>query len=155
MRPSPGMQRLACFAALLVGCSGSSAPAPRPPQPAQTIDAGVDAAPSLADDLPRLARKAKQLYVDWAAAFADPNLDCPTATARVNALADTYADVAAANKAVFAAGHERVKAFRAELEKYEAEMMPSAKSIMESPIMPRCASDPNFASAIDRLQGDM
>jgi hypothetical protein len=149
------MKRLACFAALEISCSGSSgAPPPRPPQPVQTVDAGVDAAPSLADDLPRLALKAKQLYTDWAAAFADPTIDCPTATGRINALADKYADVAAANKAVFAAGHERVKAFRAELEKHEAEMMPIAKSIMESPIMPRCASDASFARAIDRLQGD-
>lgn len=148
------MQWFACFAALVMGCSGSSSPAPRPPQPVQTVDAGVDAPRSLADDLPRLALKARQLYIDWAAAFADPNLDCPTATARVNALADTYADVAAANKTVFAAGHERVKAFRAELEKYEAEMMPLAKAIVESPIMPRCASDASFARAVDRLQGD-
>jgi hypothetical protein len=140
--------------AMLVAC-GQPATQPRPPQPAQTVDAGVaDAAPTLADDLPRLALKAKQLYVDWAAAFADPSIDCPTATARINALADKYADVAEANKAVFRAGHERVKAFRAELEKHEAEMMPLAKSIMESPIMPRCSSDANFARSVDRLQGD-
>lgn len=119
-----------------------------------TADAAVDAPPSLADDLPRLALKAKQLYIEWAAAFSDPNIDCATATSRINALADKYADVAEANKAVFAAGHERVKAFRAELDKHEAEMMPLAKSIMESPIMPRCASDANFARAVDRLQGD-
>ena len=49
------------------------------------------------------------------AAFADASIDCATAAARVNALADTNADVAAANKAVFRAGHERVKAFRVEV----------------------------------------
>jgi hypothetical protein len=148
--------RPAALAILAVACGQpASANQPRSPQPAQTVDAGVDARPrTLADDLPRLALRAKQLYVDWAAAFADPNIDCATATSRINALADQYADVAEANKAVFRAGHERVKELRAELEKHEAEMMPIAKSIMESPIMPRCASDAGFAKAVDRLQGD-
>lgn len=62
--------------------------------------------------------------------------------------------VAAANKAVFRAGHERVKAFRAEIAKYEEEMGPLAKAIMESPIMSRCSTDPQFSRSIDRLQGD-
>jgi len=149
--------RWAWLATLALACGQPATPTqpPRSPEPrAATGDAGIDVAPTLADDLPRLALRAKQLYQDWAAAFADPNLDCATATARINALADKNADVAAANKAVFRAGHERVKAFRAELEKYEAEMAPTAKLIMESPIMSRCSSEPKFGHAIDRLQGD-
>ncbi len=148
------MPRWAWLASTAIACGQpASAQQPRPPQPV-AVDAAVEKGPSLADDLPRLAQRARQLYIDWGAAFADPNLDCATATARVNALADKNVDVADANKAVMRAGHERVKAFRAELEKYEADMMPIAKSIMESPIMARCASDAGFARAIDRLQGD-
>jgi len=94
------------------------------------------------------------MYSDWAAAVKDPQLDCPAATARINALADKYAEVIAANRAVLKAGRAKVRAFRAELEKYEAEMQPVAKSITESPVMSRCAPNPDFAKAIDRLQGD-
>ncbi len=149
------MPKLAWLATLAIAC-GQPAPAtqPRSPEPRAVADAGVDAPLSLADDLPRLAQRAKQLYIEWAAAFADPNLDCATATARVNELANKNADVAAANKAVFRAGHERVKALRVELEKLEEEMAPVAKVIIESPIMKRCAPDPQFGRAIDRLQGD-
>lgn len=149
------MPRWAWLAAVALGCGGQQTPArARPVEAAPVVDAGVDAPVSLADDLPALALRARQLYLDWAAAFADVNIDCATASSRVNALADKNADVAEANKAVFRAGHERVKAFRAELDKYEADMMPAAKAIMESPIMSRCASDASFARAIDRLQGD-
>lgn len=149
------MPTWAWLATLTIACGQpASASEPRvPPARAAAIDAGLDALP-LAEDLPRLALRARQLYLDWAAAFADPSLDCATATARVGVLADTYADVADANKVVFRGGHERVRAFRAELEKYEAELAPSAKAIMESPIMARCATDPQFARSIDRLQGD-
>jgi hypothetical protein len=146
------MPRWAWLATAIACGQPASANQPRPPQQV-VVDAAVQG-PSLADDLPELARRARQLYVDWGAAFADPNLDCAAATARVTALADKNKDVAEANKAVLRAGHERVKAFRAELEKYEAEMMPIAKAIMESPIMARCSSDASFARAIDRLQGD-
>lgn len=150
------MPRWAWLASLAIACGQpASASQPRPPQqPVASVDAGIDAPRSLAEDLPALALRARLLYLDWAAAFADATIDCATATSRVSALADKNADVAAANKAVFRAGHERVKAFRAELDKYEAEMMPAAKAIMESPIMARCSGDAAFARAIDRLQGD-
>jgi hypothetical protein len=151
------MPRLAWLASFAIACGqpATATQPPRPPEPSAAADAGIaDASKTLADDLPRLALRAKQLYVEWAAAFADPNIDCATATARVNVLADKNADVAAANTAVFRAGHQRVKALRAELEKHEGEMAPIAKAIMESPIMGRCSSDPKFGRAIDRLQGD-
>lgn len=149
------MPKLAWLASLAIACGQPAArvQSPLSPPPA-TPDATVAAPGTLADNLPELARRARQLYLDWAAAFSDANLDCAAATARVTALADKNADLAAANKAVFRAGHDRVKALRAELEKYEAEMGPLAKSIMESPIMSRCSTDPQFSHAIDRLQGD-
>jgi hypothetical protein len=151
------MPRLAWFALLAVACGqpASATQAPRGPESrAGTVDAAADGAPALADDLPRLALRARDLYADWAAAFADGAIDCATATARLDALATKHAEVAAANRAVFQAGHARVKALRAELEKYDAEMAPNAKAIIESPIMSRCAGERPFAAAVDRMQGD-
>jgi hypothetical protein len=150
------MSRWASFAIVAIGC-GSAAPAqaPRTPPPATApVDAAVEARPALADDLPRLALRARQLYLDWHTAFADGNTDCATATASMNALADKNADVIAANQQVMRDGHEKRKALRAEVEKYEAEMAPVAKAIIESPIMSRCASEPAFMKAVDRLAGE-
>jgi hypothetical protein len=151
------MSRWASLAIIAIGCGSS----PPPSQTARTTpaatapsDAAVEARPALADDLPRLALRARQLYLDWNAAFADSNIDCPTATASLNALADKNADVIAANQQVLRDGHDKRKALRAEVEKYEAEMAPVAKAIIESPIMARCASDPAFAKAVDRLAGE-
>lgn len=148
----------ASLAIVAIGC-GSSAPVPtaRPPEGSATAirtDANVEERPALADDLPRLALRARQLYLDWQAAFADGNTDCATATASMNALADKNADVITANQQVMRDGHERRKALRAEVGKYEAEMEPVAKAIIESPIMARCASEPAFAKAVDRLGGE-
>jgi hypothetical protein len=152
------MSRWVSLAILAIGC-GSSAPAPQTtasPSASSSVpaDAAVEARPPLADDLPRLALRARQLYLDWQVAFADANTDCPTATASMNALADKNADVIVANQQVMRDGHEKRKALRAEVEKYEAEMAPVAKAIIESPIMSRCASDPAFSKAVDRLAGE-
>jgi hypothetical protein len=151
------MSRWASLAIVAIGC-GASAPAQTvhtPSTPATAPgDAAVEARPALADDLPRLALRARQLYLDWHAAFADGNTDCPTATASMNALADKNADVIAANQQVMRDGHDKRKALRAEVEKYEAEMAPVAKAIIESPIMARCASDATFTKAVDRLAGE-
>lgn len=149
---------LAIIANIAIGC-GSSAPAQtaRPPDGSATAprsDAAVEPRPALADDLPRLALRARQLYLDWHAAFADANTDCATATTSMNTLADKNADVIVANQQVMRDGHERRKALRAEVGKYETEMEPVAKAIIESPIMARCASDPAFAKAVDRLGGE-
>jgi hypothetical protein len=153
------MSRWASLAIVAIGC-GSSAPAQNPhppagPPTAAPADAGTgETRPALADDLPRLALRARQLYIDWAAALVNGNSDCATATELMNALADKNADVTAATQQVRRDGHEKRKAFRAELEKYEAEMAPVAKVIAESPTMARCSSDPAFTKAVDRLQGD-
>jgi hypothetical protein len=151
------MSRWASLAIAALGC-GSTAPAQTsrttPATATAPVDAAVDARPALADDLPRLALRARQLYLDWQAAFADGNTDCTTATASMNALADKNADVIEANQQVMRDGHDKRKALRAEVEKYESEMAPVAKSIIESPIMSRCASDATFMKAVDRLAGE-
>jgi hypothetical protein len=151
------MSRWASLAIIALGC-GSAAPAQSthatPPPATAPADAAVEPRPALADDLPRLALRARQLYLDWHAAFADANTDCATATASMNALADKNADVIAANQQVMRDGHDKRKALRAEVEKYEAEMAPVAKAIIESPIMSRCANDATFMKAVDRLAGE-
>jgi hypothetical protein len=150
------MLRWPLFAIVAIGCGQPAAPAqPRPaPAPAAPPDAAVAPRPPLADDIPQLALRARQLFIDWQAAFGDGSLDCATAAGRMNALAEKHADVIAANQQVLEDGHEKRKALRAELEKYEAEMEPVAKAIVESPVMARCSSDPDFGKAVDRLQGD-
>lgn len=150
------MSKWAWLASIAIGCGQQASP--HAPQ-AQAVrasepDAGVDAPRPLADDLPQLAARARQLYLDWQHAFADDGLDCATATARTNELADRYADVTEANREVMRAGHERIQEFRAELDKYAEEIGPAAKAVMESPIMGRCAQDPAFARAMDRLVGE-
>ena len=142
------------LAALALGCGPSAPTQPRPPVAPPPADAGVDAPVPLAEDPPRLARRARQLYLDWQAAFADPQLDCATATTRMNAIADANADVLEANREVLRGDRARIRALRVELDKYEAELGPVAKSIIESPVMARCASDPEFARATDRLAGE-
>jgi hypothetical protein len=114
----------------------------------------VTARPPLADDIPRLALRARQLFIDWRAAFGDGSLDCATAATKMNELAQKHADVIAANRQVLEDGHEKRKALRTELEKYEEEMAPVAKAIVESPVMGKCSMDAEFANAVDRLQGD-
>lgn len=143
------------LAAVALGCGQPAPPQAPRTQEVRVIepDAGV-VPPRLADDLPALAARARLLYLDWQRAFADDTLDCATATARTTDLADRYADVIEANRELMRAGHDKIKAFRAELDKYEAEIGPAARSVIESPIMSRCASDPAFARATDRLAGD-
>lgn len=150
------MSRWASFALVAIGCGQpATSQSPRGPStPTATIDAAVDSPPALADDLPRLASRARQLFVDWQAAFADPALDCPAATARLNELAAKNADLIEANHQVMRLGHEKVRALRAELEKLEPELGNAARAVGDSPIMARCAGDAAFAQAVDRLAGE-
>jgi hypothetical protein len=151
------MSRWAWLAIIAAGC-GQSAPARSPQSPnGASASAGSAQPPQpvpLAEDLPRLAGRARELYLAWHAAYTDATIDCATATTRTNEVADKFADVTEANRIVWRGGHERIKAFRAELDKYDAEIAPAAKSILESPIMGRCVDDPAFARAIDRLAGE-
>jgi hypothetical protein len=158
MSPMSRLCSLAVVALVAIGC-GSSSPsrspqAPSGPTTAAPADAAVAPRPALADDLPALALRARQMFLDWRAALSDASADCPTATAKMNALADTHAEVIEANQQVMRDGHEKRKALRAEIANYEEELAPVEKAIAESPIMERCSSDPTFMKAIDRLQGD-
>lgn len=149
------MPRWASFAIAAIGCGQPAATQSVRPPPARAspVDAQV-APPPLADDLPRLASRARQLFFDWQTAFADAELDCPTAATRLQALADKNADLIDANRQVLRAGHDKVRALRTELDKLEPELGTIARSIGDSPIMARCARDPAFAQAIDRLAGE-
>lgn len=149
------MPRWASFAIVAIGCGQpASTQSPRPPSArASPVDAPV-APPPLADDLPRLASRARQLYLDWQTAFSDAELDCPTAATRLQALADKNADLIEANQQVLRGGHDKVRALRAELDKLEPELGTIARSVIESPIMARCARDAAFAQAVDRLAGE-
>ena len=108
----------------------------------------------LDEDLPRLAERAVKLYADWAHAFAEAGTDCQAATSRMNAIADSYADVIVANQRLMRAGHDKVVAMREAMKKYEAENEASAKAIMQGPTMSTCSTDPAFSKAVDRLAGE-
>ena len=142
--------------ALVIGC-GHPAAAVAPPgggTTATVADASVDGeSRPLDEDLPRLADRAVKLYQDWQRAFSDVGTDCTAATARMNALADANADVIAANGNVLHAGRDRMKAMRAEMEKRKDLIDPAAKAVMDAPVMTSCASQPEFARAVDRLAG--
>ena len=150
------MSRWAWLATFAIGCGHPSAPATPGRGSAVTApaDASVDAPLPLDQDLPRLAERAVKLYLDWKNAFGEAGTDCALATTKMNAIADANADLIEANRKLYKGSHERVKEFRAELAKHEAELDASAKAIMESPTMAKCSSDPVFARALDRLGGE-
>jgi hypothetical protein len=139
------------LASVVLGCGRPARS--ESPRPGATA-APADAARPLADDLPRLAARAHELFRDWHVAFADPDLPCATAAARMNELADRNADVIAANLEVVRAGPERIAALRAELAKLDAANEAFARAIVESPIMARCVTEPAFSRAVDRLAGE-
>jgi hypothetical protein len=148
----------AWLATIAISCGHPSAPAnPKPgtgtpatPPP----DAAVDALVALEHDLPRLAERAVKLYADWSVALREAGDDCAQATTKMNAIADANLDVIDANRRVLRGPRDRVKALRAELEKHQAALDASAKSIVESPTMRKCSTDPAFARASDRLGGE-
>lgn len=147
------MSRWAALAAVVIGC-GHAAPAPSPTlgvTHAAPADAAVDAAPlALDDDLPRLAERSIELYRDWRTALADGD-DCAAAAAKVNAVADAYADVTAAQQRVIRAGRAKVKQLRDAL---GTKLDDDAQVILHSPALTRCSSDAGFAHAMDRLGGE-
>jgi hypothetical protein len=140
--------------ALAVAALGCGRPARSQPPQTITVAPPADAPRPLAEDLPRLAARAHELFRDWRAAFADPELPCATAAARVNELADRNADLIAANAEVARGGAERMAALRAELVKFDPANEATARAIVESPIMARCAAEPAFTRAIERLAGE-
>jgi hypothetical protein len=148
--------RGALLAIFALGCGQPSTSTRTTPAP----HAGVapDAAPAepvpLDEDLPRLAERAVQLYAEWARAFSEAGTDCTVATSRMNEIAERYADVIVANQRLIRAGRQKVLAMREEMKKHEAENDAAAKAIMEGPTMSKCASDPAFSKAVDRLAGE-
>ncbi len=148
--------RWALLAIFAIGCGQPSTSATTTPAP-RTV-AAPDAAPAepvpLDEDLPRLAERASKLYADWARAFAEAGTDCTAATSRMNALAESYADVIVANQRLMRAGHQKVVAMRQEMKKYEVENDANAKAIADGPTMSTCSSDPAFSKAVDRLAGE-
>jgi hypothetical protein len=149
------MSRWACAALLAVGC-GHAAPATATPPPlARVADAAVDGAPpKLEDDLPKLAERAVGMFQAWQRALVEASEDCTAATAKLNQLALDYADVIEANVHVVKAGRERVKLLRDALAKYDEEMDAAAEAIAHSKTMAKCADDPQFAHAVDRVGGE-
>lgn len=153
------MSRWGCVALVAIACGHPPPPTPPSDPKPVAIDAGVlavvvDAPTPLADDLPRLAQRALEMFRAWQTALVEANEDCAVAATKINALADTYADVIAANRAVERAGHERRKALKAALEPYDADFAVAAEGIAHSKTMAACAGDPAFARAIDRMGGD-
>ncbi len=149
------MSRLALLATIAIGCGHPDARAsPAHASAPATADAAIDAPLALEDDLPRLAERAVTLYRDWKLAFEQAGTDCAQATAKMNAIADANADVIEANRNIYARGHERVKALRAELAKHQAELDAAAQAIMQSQTLATCSMDPAFARALERLGGE-
>ena len=149
--------RCVWIALFAIGCGHPSAAPTSPPGPqVQTAppDAAAPKPVALEDDLPRLAERAVKLYQDWQTAFGEAGTDCAAATARMNALADANADLIAANQRLTHAGHEKIKAARAELDKHATEVDAAAKAIMQGPTMSACNADPAFSRALDRLAGE-
>jgi hypothetical protein len=152
------MSRWACAALFAVGCghaAPAAAPAPGTTHTSRAPDAAIDSGPpKLEDDLPRLAERAVAMFQAWQRALADAGEDCHAAAAKLDQLAIEFADVIAANARVVHAGHDKVKSLRAELAKHEQQMDAAAEAIAHSKTMASCASDPQFARAIDRIGGE-
>lgn len=150
------MSRWSWLASFAIGCGHPAAPTTQT-TPAQPQAAAPDAAVApraLDDDLPRLADRAVKLYVDWQNAFELAGTNCEDATTKMNALADANADLIAANQRLVRAGHDKIKAARAELEKRSAEIDPAAQAIMTGPTMSACKADAPFNAALERLAGE-
>jgi hypothetical protein len=149
--------KCAWLVVIAIGCGHPSAPPATPSgpvAPAAPTDAPAAPPVPLDEDLPRLAERAVKMYQDWQKAFADAGSDCAAAAQKMNALADANADLIAANQRLTKAGHEKIKAARAELEKHSAEIDPAAQAIMQGPTMGACSGDPAFNKALERLAGE-
>jgi hypothetical protein len=151
------MRRALCVHLFVLGC-GHPTPPPQPPPvaTARTVDAAVptaDGAAALDDDLPRLAARAVLLYQAWQHALEDAGEDCAKAAAGMNAVADQYADVIAANARVLKAGRDKVKALRNALAPHQADMDAAAAAIMRSKALAACTQDHQFVTALDRIGG--
>lgn len=146
------MLRAALFAGLTCALAcGTPSPPPRSAPPVVAtpppIDAAVPDAAPLDQDLPRLVERSLAMYRDVAAALAAT--DCTAVAGQLAQLATTYRDVVQANAAVLHAG--RAAQLRAALEPRGDDFDRSARAIMQSPTMAKCAQDAAFARAFDDL----
>ncbi len=91
------------------------------------------------------------MYQELAKALGEAGTDCAVAATKVNAVADAYQDVIAANAKVLRAGRDEVKRMRAALAEHDAEMETAAKAIVAAPAMNACAGNAVFAKAMDRM----
>jgi len=135
------------------GCGSgkpSGGPGPTPPTNTPADAAPADAAP-LDRDYPQLATRAIALYEAVAESFRAAGEDCARATTRLGELAATYRDVVTANRKILREGRARElkPALAAHADRFDA----AAKSIVESPTMAKCSSDPAFEQAFDDLVG--
>ena len=148
------MTRTGWLLVFAIGCGHPAATPTTTPVTPAPADAAAPAEAKLDDDLPKLAERAVKMYQDWERAFAEAGTDCAVATTKMNALADANADLIAANQRLAQAGHEKIKAARAELAKHADQIDASAKAVMSGPTMSKCSSDPGFSKALDRLAGE-
>jgi len=143
---------------LAFAACGHAAPAqppapvsPHAPAPDAALPPPPDAPLALEDDFPRMANRALHMYQDWQKALADAGTDCGAAARNVDAVADTYADLIAANTRVLHAGHDRIVALKRALEPYDEQMSAAAEAIVHSKAIASCQGDPELGKALDRM----
>lgn len=132
-----------------IGCSGAP-PAPVTPvvHAAPPVDAAAALTEALDQDLPKLVARSLVMQQDVAAALTASD-DCAAVTAKLGQLAARYHDVAIANAKVVHDG--RGDELHAVLDPQAPAFDSSARAIMQSPTLARCAPDPAFAHAFDQL----
>jgi ABC-type transporter Mla subunit MlaD len=149
----------AVVVAALGACGHGAQPTPSPAQPhvARADAAVADAAPPkpLVDDLPRLAKLSVELYDELQQTLVAAGTDCDAAATSLNALADRYAEALAANSKVLHAGRDKVVQLRAALVPYQERMDASMRGIIAAPVMRACSQHAGFASAFDRIGGEV
>lgn len=134
----------------LVAALACSRPPAAPQPPAPPLDAAVPDAPlTLDQDLPELAARSLAMYEELAVALIDTTEDCASVAARLTQLGARYRDVVTANAKVVREG--RSDRLRTALAPHDDAFDRAARAIMQSPTMSRCARDPVFSEAFDKL----
>jgi hypothetical protein len=130
-----------------IGC-GQPPPAGKPTGNGSAVPVDAAVAPLPLDrDLPRLARRSVELWTGVAAAFDATGEDCAAATAKLDELRRTYADVVAAIGKVAHDG--RAKELKAALAPHDEPLAAAAKRISASPTLATCDENDAFARAFD------
>jgi hypothetical protein len=152
------MTRGVCAAVVAWGCG--HAPAPVPTAQNNIVprrDAGPDASPidaaPLDADPEQLAARTLELWRACGHALADAH-DCPEATARLDAVIDANHDVVTANAHVIHAQGHALEAYVHALAAHSDELGRASKEFIDAPVTKRCAADPAFRAAMERLRGE-